>query len=131
MDQKIAVKDKLIEYIELREWLYKCNKCGLSWAVLKHKALYFAKNLGHNDFKAGDYFIKRVLESGNKQCVSLHGEGMEMSEEKKVEKKKLFLDSMRDKMDKYNIPLERVYNADQRGLFFQQITQQDLCRQGS
>jgi hypothetical protein len=29
------VKDKLIENIELKEQLYKHNKCRLSWAVLK------------------------------------------------------------------------------------------------
>jgi hypothetical protein len=64
--------------------LYKHDKCRLSWAALKHKALCFAKNLGHNDFKAGDYFIKHILKSGNKLCVSSHGEGMEMSEDEKV-----------------------------------------------
>jgi hypothetical protein len=79
-----VVKAKLLEYIELREHLYKPDKCGLSWSVLKHKALYFAKPLGHKDFRAGDYFIKRVLDSGNKRCMSLHGKGMEMSEEEKA-----------------------------------------------
>jgi hypothetical protein len=29
------VKDKLIENIELKEQLYKHNKCRLSWPVLK------------------------------------------------------------------------------------------------
>jgi hypothetical protein len=48
------VKDKIIEYIELREQLYKRDKCELSWTVLKHKALCFAKNSGHNGFKAGE-----------------------------------------------------------------------------
>jgi hypothetical protein len=91
------VKDKLIEHIELSEQLYKRDKCGLCWAVLKHKALYFAKILGHIDFKAGDYFIKCVLKSRNERCVSLHGIGMVMSEEEKVGKKKLFLDSMKDR----------------------------------
>jgi hypothetical protein len=48
------VRAKLIEYIELRERLYKRDKCGLSWALLKQKALVFAKQLGHDDnFKAG------------------------------------------------------------------------------
>jgi hypothetical protein len=35
-------------------------------------------------------------------------------------------DSMWDKMDKYNIPLERLSDR-----FIQQITQQDSYRQGS
>jgi len=115
------VKAKLLEYIELRERLFKRDKCGLSWSVLKHKALHFAEQLGHKDFKAGDYFIKRVLDSGNKRCVSLHGEGMEMSEEEKAEKKQEFLNSMRDNIEKYNISLNRIYNADQTGLFFNKL----------
>jgi hypothetical protein len=115
------VRAKLIEYIELRERLYKRDKCGLSWALLKQKALVFAKNLGHDDFKAGDSFIHGALKSGNKRSVSLHGEGMEMSEDEQMAKKKLFLDSMRDVMEKNNIPLKRVYNADQTGLFFNKL----------
>ncbi len=43
------VRAKLIKYSELRKWLYKHDKCGLSWALLKQKALVFAKNLGHDD----------------------------------------------------------------------------------
>jgi hypothetical protein len=43
--------------------------------------------LGHNDVKASDYFIEHVLDSGNKPCISLHGEGMEMIDEEKAEKK--------------------------------------------
>jgi hypothetical protein len=60
------VRVKLIEYIELQEQLYKRDKCGLSWALLKQTALLFAKNLGHDDFKAGDSFIHGALKSGNK-----------------------------------------------------------------
>jgi hypothetical protein len=45
---------------------------------------------------------------------------MEMSEEEKVEKK-LFLDSIWDKMYKYSIPLECVYKANQTGLFFNKL----------
>ncbi len=44
-----------------------------------------------------------------------------MSEEEQIAKKKLFLDSMRDTMEKYKIPLERFYNADQTGLFFNKL----------
>ncbi len=75
------VKDKLLQYIELWAQLYKRDKCGLSWAVLKDKALFYAEQLGHSDFRAGDYFIASVLKKGIKKCVALHGEGMEMSEE--------------------------------------------------
>jgi hypothetical protein len=67
------VKEKLLKYVELRAQLYKHDKCGLSWALLKQKALFYAKQLGHdlNSFKAGVYFISSVLKKGNKKCVAL------------------------------------------------------------
>jgi hypothetical protein len=37
------VKDKLLQYIKLRAQLYKRDKCGLSWTVLREKALYLCK----------------------------------------------------------------------------------------
>jgi hypothetical protein len=37
------VKEKLLQYIELQAQLYKRDKCGLSWAVLKQKALFYAE----------------------------------------------------------------------------------------
>jgi hypothetical protein len=80
------VKERLLQYVELQAQLYKHDKCGLSWALLKQKALFYAEQLGHdiNTFKAGDYFISSVLKKSNKKCVALHGEGMEMSDEDKL-----------------------------------------------
>jgi hypothetical protein len=42
------VKEKLLQYIELRAQLYERDKCSLSWAVLKQKARFYAEQLGHN-----------------------------------------------------------------------------------
>jgi hypothetical protein len=42
------VKEKVLEYIEFQARLYKRDKCGLSWALLKHKSLVFAEQLGHD-----------------------------------------------------------------------------------
>jgi hypothetical protein len=44
----------------------------------------------HNEFKADDSFIQGIPKLGNKQSFSLHGEGMEMSEEEQLEKKNCF-----------------------------------------
>ena len=71
------VKEKLLQYIELRAQLYKRDKCGLSWALLKEKALYYAEQLGHDNFRAGDYFIASVIKKGNKCCTSWGGNGDE------------------------------------------------------
>ena len=116
------IRAKLIEYIELRERLYKRDKCGLSWALLKQKALVFAEQLGHGGaFKAGDSFIQGALNAGNKRGVVLHGEGMEMTLEEQLTKKDFFVAGMRNMMEQYNISLDRVYNADQTGLFFNKL----------
>jgi hypothetical protein len=115
------VKDKLLQYIKLRAQLYKRDKCGLSWAVLKEKALYYAEQPGHDYFRAGDYFIASVLKKGNKKCVALHGEGMEMSEEDKVSKRASFTATLRAYMERYDVSIDRVYNADQTGLFYSKL----------
>jgi hypothetical protein len=114
------VKEKVLEYIEFQARLYKRDKCGLSWALLKHKSLVFAEQLGHdvNTFKAGDYFIASILKKGNKKSIELHGEGMDMSEEDQAKKWETFFSSLRETMEKFDITLDRLYNADQTGLFY-------------
>jgi hypothetical protein len=116
------IRAKLIEYIELREHLYIRDKCGLSWALLKEKALVFGEQLGHGGtFKAGDSFIQGALHAANKRGVFLHGEGMEMTLEEQIVNKYCFIVGMRDKMEEYNVSLDCVYNADQTGLFFNKL----------
>jgi hypothetical protein len=88
------VKEKLLQYIELWEQLYTRDKCGLSWALLRGKALFFAAKLGFgDDFKASDGWIQCVLKARGKKSVSLHGEGMEMTEEEQVRQHKDFVKS--------------------------------------
>jgi hypothetical protein len=65
------VKVKLLQYIELWEQLYTLDKCGLSWALLREKALFFAAELSFgDDFKASNGWIQSVLKAGGKK-VSL------------------------------------------------------------
>jgi hypothetical protein len=98
----------------------------LSWVLLKQKALFYAEQLGHdlNSFKAGDYFILSVLKKGNKKCVALHGEGMEMSKEDKALHRAAFVCSLREHMDNYDVAVDCVYNADQTGLFYNKLPNQ-------
>ncbi len=102
--------------------MYKRDKCGPSWALLKQKALVFADQLGHGEkFKVGNSFIQGALNSGNKRDIVLHGEGMEMTLEEQLAKKEFFITGMRTMMERYNIPLNHVYNAYQTGLFFNKL----------
>ncbi len=97
------VKEKLLQCIELQQQLYTQDKCGLSWALLREKAVFFAAELGFgDDFRASDGWIKSVLKVRGKKSVSLHGEGMEMTEEEQVEKHKNFVKVMRQTMEDFN-----------------------------
>jgi len=120
------VKEKLLQYVELQAQHYKHDKCGLSWAVLKQKALFYTEQLEHdvNNFKTGDYFILSVLKKSNKKYVALHGEGMEMSKEDKVSHRASFICSLREHMECYDVPVNCIYNADQTGLFYNKLPNQ-------
>ncbi len=55
----------------------------------------YSQELGHADnFMASDSSIQDVLKADNKQSVSLHDEGMEISVKEQMEKNKMLLDSM-------------------------------------
>jgi hypothetical protein len=90
---------------------------------VREKALFFAAELGFgDDFKASDGWILSVLKAGGGgELISLHGEGMEMTEEEQVEKHKDFVQVMRQTMEDFNIPLEQLHNADQTGLFYNKL----------
>jgi hypothetical protein len=62
-----------------------------------------------------------VLKRGNKKSIALHGEGMEMSPEIQVKNKSRFMAMLNGFMEKYNVPFERLYNADQTGLFYNKM----------
>jgi hypothetical protein len=117
------VKEKLLKYVELQAQLYKHDKCGLSWALLKQKALFYAEQLGHdlNSFKAGNYLISSVLKKGNKKRVALHSEGMEMTKEDKALHRAAFVCSLREHMENYDVTVDCIYNADQTGLFYNKL----------
>jgi len=91
----------------------------LSWTLLRQKTLFYAEQLGHdlNSFKAtsSDYFMLSVLKKGNKKCVALHGEEMEMSKEDKALHRAVC--SLREHMENYDVPADHIYNAYQTGLF--------------
>jgi len=118
----LQVEEQLLRYIELRSQLYIRDKCGLTYLYLKDKALQFASHLGHNDsFKASNGWLSNVVRRGKKISIALHGEGMDMSPEMQAEKSKKFVEQLNACMEKYDVPYERLYNADQTGLFYNKM----------
>jgi hypothetical protein len=62
-----------------------------------------------------------ALESVSLSRLQMDGEEMEMSLEMQVENKSRFVAKLNTCMEKYNVPFERLYNADQTGLFYNKM----------
>jgi hypothetical protein len=120
----------LKEYIELRRRLFLVDGVGLSWDILRSRAFKIAEKVLDADrlssFKASDGFIDKVLKSNGFVGVNLHGEGGEVKEEEAENAMRRFRVSLGDLMTKHDITADRVYNADQTGLFLPEIAKQNL-----
>ena len=117
-----AVEKKLVEYLDLRARLHQHDKLGLSYDIMRSKALQFAEQLGVTDFLASNGWIQNVLRRSGKARVVLHGEAGELSES---EARKT-IDEWKEKeylpmIEKLGITPETCYNADQTGLFYQKL----------
>ncbi|MGH7954412.1 MAG: hypothetical protein ACREOZ_00470, partial [Gloeomargaritales cyanobacterium] len=116
------IREKLIEYIELRARLYQHDKSGLSHCLLQEKAEKYAAQLGLGDkFKASKGFISRALKRANKVSVALHGEAMEMNSEEKQKKLREFHQRLCDLIEKHDVGVNRIYNTDQTGLYYNKM----------
>jgi len=126
------VEDKLVQYIELRKSLYSRDKCGLSWQVLKDRATKIAKEIlppnRFNSLSASNGWITATLNRHRLIGVRLHGEASEMSVEMAEQTMHSFRVDLQSKMDAYNVPKERVWNADQSGLYFQKLPNRMYCK---
>jgi len=70
------VNERLIEYIELQARLNSQYECGLTWNLLKEKAMLFAEQLGHytQTFRApSDNFIAQFWRKATKSFPNLMG----------------------------------------------------------
>ena len=116
------VEEKLAEYIRLRRQLMQRDKVGLSFSILQAKAKFFATKLGHAEpFDASPGWISKVLKRSDLVSVHLQGEAGEYSAEEREEAMAGFKTSISRLMEKYAITPDRIYNADQTGLFYQKL----------
>ena len=118
------VENKFIEYLGLRAMHYKQDKCGMSWTHMQTKALEYALQLNYtkDEFKASHGWLSNTLKRHGKIGIRLHGEADEMSDENRLQ----IINEWKAKefhpiIEKYSIPLERIYNADQTGLYYQKL----------
>jgi DDE superfamily endonuclease/Tc5 transposase DNA-binding domain len=116
------VEAKLVAYMEIRARCYKYDKCGLSHQLLKAKATKYAHDLGLTNFKASNGWLEKTLRRNGKVGIQRHGEADDLSPEflqKTIEdwKKNQFFPLI----EEYDVPSQRIYNADQTGLFYQKL----------
>jgi hypothetical protein len=119
-----AVEKKLIKYIDLRAHHYKQDKCGVSWNLLRMKARQYADQLGipADDFKASDGWLSKTLNRHGRVGINLHGEGATMDEKTRIEVINNWKETeFHPVVEEFDIPLARIYNADQTGLFYQKL----------
>jgi len=106
-----------VEYICLCFQYYKVNKCGLSWYVVLQKAREYAamekvrQPEKYKDLKGSTRWLCKVLKCHNLAGKALHGEAAEMSEEDCAAKMSMFLTDFHQKIEKWNITLDCLYNA--------------------
>jgi Tc5 transposase DNA-binding domain/DDE superfamily endonuclease len=116
------VETKIIQYLDLRAGLYKRDKCGVSWELLRLKAIKFANELGIQNFKASSGWLTLTMKRHNKIGIRLHGEADDLSPDIRIKIVETWKkDEFHPLIEKYNVPPERIYNADQTGLFYQKL----------
>ena len=100
---------------------YKRDKCGVSWSLLRAKALFWAENMGLEAFKASSGWVDKTLKRHGIERINLHGEAMDMTEDERIRVMAPWKKELEELIeDKKNSP-KCLYNADQTGLFFQKL----------
>ena len=124
------VEKNLMAYLDLRSEKYQHDKCGILWLLLRAKALAYAKKLQvTKPFTASDGWISNFLNRHNLTGISLHGEAGDMSAEERKETMEKWRTQKFEPALKWlaeddgNIgeQMDRIYNADQTGLFHQKL----------
>ena len=120
-----------MEYIELRQRLYSRDKCGLSWEVLRTRADKIAMEIlpteRYSHFAASNGWLRATLNRHKLIGVNLHGEASEISVEEAEEKMHKFRAELHRIMDVNKVSLNRVWNADQSGLYYQKFPNRMYC----
>ena len=116
-----ALEKKLIAYVDARSQMYQTDKCGISWIRLKARSKQWAKNLGLQAFKCSDGWIDDALKQYGRERVKLHGEGNDIAPEKEAALMGPWLEDFHKLLDDKNIISDCVYNADQTGLYHQNL----------
>lgn len=135
-----TIEQRLVDYIKRRAALYQRDKCGLSWLILKNKALQVAQEVMPDvSFNASAGWLQKVLIRNGFVGVTLHGEANEIDDLQAAVDMREFrarLDQLCHDLgivdeDTGAYDLSRVYNADQTGLFYQKLPNRTYCEKSA
>lgn len=130
--QKFAiVSQKFYEYMQLRQERTKFDKLGLPYAWMQEIALRIAqKHLSEEllpEFHASSGWINDQLKYGGFIGIRMHGEGGEVCTEDTVGFRLQVQEDIAALCMEFKITKDRIYNADQSGLFYQNIPNRTYC----
>jgi hypothetical protein len=112
-----CVEDKIVEYINLRNSLMKTDKCGLSFSILRSKAIEFASKLdAYESFTASAGWLAEVLKRHKLTQLNLQGEAGDIDPEERATVMAEFKGKLASLMDEFGVTTDRIYNADQTGV---------------
>jgi hypothetical protein len=110
---------------------YQSDHCGLSWLVLRDRALLIAESKLSGEllsrFKASAGWLNNVLKRNDLVGVKLHGEGGEINLQEAEETMKTYRLKLSKLIKDNDISLDRIFNADQTGLFYQKLPNRVYC----
>ena len=125
------IERELVNYLDKRVRLMCRDKVGLSWSYLQHRAEGIADRLlpadKREDFKASPGWLYDVLKRNRFVGVNLHGEANDCDPEKAEELMRVFRGEVQELMEEHDVPVARVFNGDQSGLFHQKLPNHAFC----
>lgn len=128
------VEERLKEYVDFRNERMPTDHVGLSMETLQYKALDIYedehkedKDFSSQKFNASNGWIHRFLRRNRYGSKTLHGEGGDLTPAVVECESNRFRDDLRVVLDRDSISVDRVYNADQTGLYYRKLPCRTYC----
>ena len=129
--KQYAIETKLIAYVDAISQMYQTDKCGISWIRFESRRKHWANNIGLQAFKCSYGCTGDALKLYGRERVKRHGEGNDITPEQQAALVGLWLEDFHKLLDDKNISSDCVYNADQTGLYRQNLPNTLYVKKGA